>query len=95
MHPTLCTRSVDATTLAVGGDIDAYSGPELASALTDRAINRVVLSAVTFIDAAGLTVLLTAHRARPHGLTLCSPSRYVLRLLDLSGHCVTFPIVDS
>jgi anti-anti-sigma factor len=86
---------VDATTLAVSGDVDAYSAPELATALTDPTINRVILSAVTFIDAAGLTVLLTAHRARRHGLTLCAPSRYVLRLLDLTGHCVTFPIVNS
>jgi anti-anti-sigma factor len=93
--PPLQTRSVDATTLAVSGDVDAYSAPDLATALTDPAINRVILTAVTFIDAAGLTVLLTAHRARPHGLTLCSPSPNVLRLLDLTEHCLTFPIVNS
>jgi anti-anti-sigma factor len=89
----LRTRSIDATTIAVSGDIDAYSTPQLAAALADPILHRVILTAVTFIDAAGLAVLLTAHRSRPHGLTLCSPSRYVLRLLDLAGHALTFPIV--
>jgi anti-anti-sigma factor len=84
-------RSIDAATIAVSGEIDAYSAPDLAAALTQPAVNRVILTAVTFIDAAGLSVLLNSHQTRTHGLTVCSPSRSVLRLLDLTGHCSTFP----
>jgi anti-anti-sigma factor len=84
-------RSIDFDTIAVSGDIDAYSAPDLAAALTQPRVNRVLLTAVTFIDAAGLAVLLAAHQTRPHGLTLCSPSRSVLRLLDLTDHSSTFP----
>jgi anti-anti-sigma factor len=84
-------RSIDSATIALSGELDAYSAPNVAAALTQPAVNRVFLTAVTFIDAAGLAVLVTAHHARPHGLTLCSPSRSVLRLLDLTGDCTTFP----
>ena len=90
---SLCTRSIDATTIAICGDVDTYSASQLAAALADPTVYRVILTEVTFIDAAGLAVLLTAHRSRPRGLTLCSPSRYVLRLLDLAGHPLTFEIV--
>jgi anti-sigma B factor antagonist len=91
----LCALPTDATTVAVSGEVDAYSAPDLAATLADPNIDRLILTAVTFIDAAGLAALLTAHRARPQGLTLCSPSRCVLRLLDLTGHCSTFHIVTS
>ena len=93
--PPLCALPIDATTVAVSGDVDAYSAPDLAAALADPNVDRLILTAVTFIDAAGLAALLTAHRSRPQGLTLCSPSRCVLRLLDLAGHCSTFRIVNS
>jgi anti-anti-sigma factor len=81
----------DTTTITVSGEVDLYSAPDLTAALEHPAVNRVILTGVTFIDAAGLAVLLTAHHRRPHGLTLCSPSRHVLRLLDLTGHRSTFP----
>ena len=93
--PPFRALSIDATTIAVSGEVDAHSAPDLAAALADPIVNRVILTEVTFIDAAGLTVLLTAHQSRPQGLTLCSPTRCVLRLLDLAGLCSTFGIVTS
>ena len=93
--PTLCALRIDATTVAVSGDVDAYSAPDLAAALADQNVDRVILSAVTFIDAAGLAALVKVHRSRPQGLTLCSPSRCVVRLLELAGHCSAFRIVNS
>ena len=93
--PPFGARPIDATTIAVSGELDAYSAPDLAAALADPIVDRVILTAVTFIDAAGLAVLLEAHRSRPQGLTLCSPSRCVLRLLDLAGHCSTLRFVDA
>ena len=93
--PPFSARPIDATTVAVSGDVDVYSAPDLAAALADPIVDRVILTAVTFIDAAGLAVVLEAHRSRPQGLTLCSPSRCVLRLLDLAGHCSTFRFVNS
>ncbi len=90
--PPCRTVTIDAMTVAVSGDVDAYSAPELAASLIDHRADRVILTAVTFIDAAGLRALLTAHRARPEGLTLISPSLCVLRLLDLAGHRATFRI---
>ena len=83
---------IDARTVAISGDVDSWTAPDLATALADPAVDRVVLTAVAFMNAAGVAVLLDAHRARPHGLTLCSPSRCVLRLLDLVGHRATFRI---
>jgi anti-anti-sigma factor len=93
--PPFGARPIDATTIAVSGDLDASSAPDLAAALADPIVNRVILTEVTFIDAAGLAVLLEAHRSRPQGLTVCSPSRCVLRLLDLAGHCSTLRFVDA
>ena len=93
--PPFGARPIDATTIAVSGELDAYSAPDLAAALVDPIVDRVILTAVTFIDAAGLAVLLEAHRSRPQGLTLCSPSRRVLRLFDLAGHCSTLRFVDA
>jgi len=93
--PPFGARPIDASTIAVSGDVDAHSAPGLAAALADPSVDRVILTDVTFIDAAGLTVLLKAHRSRRHGLTLCSPARCVLRLLDLTGLCSTFGIATS
>jgi anti-anti-sigma factor len=90
----LRTRRIDAATVAISGDVDVYSAPQLAAALAEPTVHRVILTAVTFIDAAGLAVLLTAHRSRPRGLTLCCPSRHVVRLLELAGHSRTFPMTN-
>ncbi len=86
-------RPIGPTTLAVGGDVDLASAPALRAALADRAVVVVDLADVTFIDAAGLGVLLEAHRRRPDGVTLRTPSPCVRRLLALAGHDATFPIL--
>jgi anti-anti-sigma regulatory factor len=83
---------IDATTVAIRGVVDTCTAPDLAAALADPIVDRVILTAVTFIDAAGLAVLLQAHRSRPQGLTLLSPNRSVVRLLDLACHGSTFRI---
>ena len=93
--PPFRALSIDAATVAASGEVDAHSAPDLAAALADPSVDRVILTEVTFIDAAGLAVLLEVHRSRPQGLTLCSPSRCVLRLLELAGLCSTFSIVTS
>ena len=85
---------IDATTLALCGDLDFCSAPELTAALADLSVDHVELSGVSFLDPSGLRVLRQAHQSRPHGLTLRSPSRCVRRLLDLAGHSDTFRIVD-
>jgi hypothetical protein len=78
--PRFGPRSIDATTVAVSGEVDARSAPELAVALADRDVDRVMLTAVTFIDAAGLAVLLESHRSRSQGVDLvlaesvCAPT---------------------
>ena len=86
---------IDATTVAVSGEIDVDSAPHLAAALADPIVERVIMTAVSFIDAAGLDTLLEAHRSRQQGLILYSPSRCVLRLLDLAGHCTTFRLATA
>jgi anti-anti-sigma factor len=81
-------------TLILRGELDLAAAPRAAAALAAPDIRTVDLSAVTFIDAAGLRVLLDAHRdaARSHGLRLRAPSRSVLRVLDLTDELGTFPI---
>jgi anti-anti-sigma factor len=81
-------------TVVLRGELDLAAATSAAAALAHPAIRTVDLSAVTFIDAAGLRVLLDAHRcwSRPHGLRLRAPSRSVLRLLALTGEGRTFSI---
>ena len=47
----------------------------------------IELSAVTFIDASGLTVLLEAitQRHADDRVRLCNPSRHVVHLCELTG----------
>jgi hypothetical protein len=51
--PPFGARPNDATTVAVSGAVDVCSAPDLAAALADPVIDRVILTAVTFIDAIG------------------------------------------
>ncbi|MGJ7440384.1 STAS domain-containing protein [Aquipuribacter sp. MA13-6] len=79
--------------LSWGGDLDIASAPVLASALqvlVDLRVRTVLLdvSAVAFMDCAGLSVLLDADARLEDGLRLVGPSSAVvrlLRLLDLSS----------
>lgn len=81
-------------TLFLRGELDLAAAAAVAAALADPDVQTVDLSAVTFIDAAGLRVLVDAHRSRsrPPGLRLRAPSWPVLRLLDLTGERRTFVV---
>lgn len=71
--------------LRVAGELDLASAPLLAAALLDQRIERIDLEGVTFVDAAGIAVLLEAVGPgdRQRRLVLGSPSRSVHRLVDL------------
>ncbi len=79
--------------LALRGEVDMASAPlldeRLAAVVADDRCEVVVdVAEVTFIDAAGLRVLLQAgQRLAVDGrrLTLRAPSPFVRRLLDITG----------
>jgi anti-anti-sigma factor len=88
--------------VGVAGDIDISTAPALDAYLTDAIIPDggdlvVDLSAVTFMDACGLSVLLRADsRAAKAGgrLRLAAPTPAVIRLLAitrLDRHFATYP----
>jgi anti-sigma B factor antagonist len=88
----LVTWSVRGTAISVRGELDIDAAPALRATLR-RACDHggpvsLDLSAVTFIDAAGLRVLAEARSSsdadRP-AVTLTAPSRCVRRLLSLAG----------
>ena len=80
----------DASTVTVAGEIDFATSPQLRQALADvlRTKGRdtvVDLSAVAFVDASGIGVLVGAANLANSGggqLLLRRPSRAVLLLLD-------------
>jgi anti-sigma B factor antagonist len=75
------------------GDLDAYTAPELRSRLrgaTEAGARILVvdLSAVTFIDSAGLGALVGAHRRMREGggvLRIVQPPPLVGRAFELTG----------
>jgi anti-anti-sigma factor len=78
------------TVVSVRGDVDMATAPRLRQVLIDATTLAVVvdLSAVTFMDASGLGVLVGAARsARNEGrdLVLRDPSSSALRVLQVTG----------
>jgi anti-sigma B factor antagonist len=81
----------DATVIAVAGEVDMATAPQLAQYLRENADQNVVLdlSRVSFLDSSGLSVLVTAYReAREAGRTLRTSKehdiiRTVLEATDL------------
>lgn len=79
-----------ASTVTVAGEIDFATAPQLKQALADvlqtkRGDTVVDLSAVSFVDASGIGVLVAAANLANSGggqLILCHPSRAVLLPLD-------------
>lgn len=76
--------------LALVGEIDAHTAPELAQAIGAENRNPLVLdlSGVGFLDSSGLRVLIEAHRsasADDRTLQLSNLSPAVNRLLEISG----------
>jgi len=84
----------DVTLVAVSGDLDAYSVPELRSVLTrvidatESVIVEVDLSQVTFIDAGGIALLVGQQRrlnSLGRELMLSGLSHGVERVLKVTG----------
>jgi anti-sigma B factor antagonist len=79
--------------VALSGEIDIASAPEVRAALAEAASHAVTgmiidLGAVTFMDAAGLGVLAEAFRRTRHlpgGLRLVAVPARVQRLLAITG----------
>jgi len=92
-------------TVTVTGDVDVTSAPVLADCLQsmlarpDLTAVDLDLSGVTFLNAAGLRVLVVAHRAaRTTGTVLrvhAGRVRAVLRPLEITGLTSTFAIDDA
>jgi anti-sigma B factor antagonist len=86
------TATPTTTLISVAGEIDAGTAPQLAEALqphlTTRETVLVDLSAVTFLSAAGLHVLVDAHwstQASGGAVKLITGPRCVDRVLALTG----------
>jgi anti-sigma B factor antagonist len=82
-----------AATLALRGDIDAYTGPSLteyldaAVAETDGNVT-VNLANVAFVDSSGIAVLVGAAkrlRERGHELVVEEPAARVSKILEMTG----------
>ncbi len=79
--------------LAVKGDVDAYTGPNLIECLTaavDESDGDVTLdmSGVSFIDSSGIAILVaTAKQLRQRGneLVVDSPPRMVAKVMEMTG----------
>jgi anti-sigma B factor antagonist len=86
----------------VAGEIDMDTAPELAEALTTALADHPAavvadLSAVTYLDSAGLRVLVTAHTAA-HGTTgfaVVANSSATVRPLQITGLDQELTIFDS
>lgn len=77
--------------MAVEGDVDAHTCPDLIAALEPLPGSgdvRVDVSAVGFMDSSGLRALIGAHQnaeAAGRRLVVARPSSAVLRLIEISG----------
>ena len=88
-------------TLYVVGEVDVVSVPHLrlrlhhAAIAADRRDLLVDLSAVTFMDSAGLRLLLEVHQVLGPRLHLRGLPWCVIRLMRLTGLLAAFSIVDA
>ena len=82
------------TTIAVIGDLDPATAPELEAAIVavtdDASVTRIVLDlgGVNFLDSSGLRVFVTTREelaARDGQLVLRNASSNIRRLLDITG----------
>lgn len=98
-------RDDRAAIVAVSGELDLASGPELESELqrlpgADTAIELVVidLRRLDFMDSTGLSILLQAHQrlsAQGCKMALVKGAAQVERLLDLTGVADRLTLVDE
>ena len=92
----------DACVIRATGELQAGAASRLRSPLEaarhDRVTTLLDLSGVSFIDSAGLRVLLEAARATDldeWAWFIVRPSDPVLRLVELSGTAPRLPLVES
>jgi anti-anti-sigma factor len=96
-------RNGAAAVVAVSGELDLASGPELEAQLdqlTGPGVQLVVidLRALDFMDSTGLSILVRAHqRLAGEGceMGLVKGSQQVQRLLDLTGVAERLRLVDA
>lgn len=83
-------RSVDGSALVAVGELDDCAGPVLIAAVEEHGAEALVLdmSGVTFVDSAGLVVLLRLRDlddGRRAPVTLRRPTQLVQRMLAITG----------
>jgi anti-sigma B factor antagonist len=99
----IALRSPGQVVVVVSGEIDIHTAPELERALVDELGREptdlvVDMGGVAFIDCGGIDALIVAAgKARLLGrsFALRSPSRRVLRLLDLVALGDVLPVQDG
>jgi anti-anti-sigma factor len=86
------TEAEGTATLVVAGEIDVISAPELRRALGEAPAGRLVvdLTAVTFLDSAGVKALYDHVDRRPE--LIVAPGAVILRILTLTGLCDVFTV---
>jgi anti-sigma B factor antagonist len=89
-----------ACTIAVDGELDLYSCPELKEAIRilPDGLTRLTLDLtnVTFVDSAGLGILVTAARkTSPRPVTLLIRDRNLLKVLAITGLDRLFEIREA
>ncbi len=96
-------RNGAAAVVAVGGELDLASGPELEAELDqltgpDLQLVVIDLRRLDFMDSTGLSILVRAHqRLASEGceMGLVKGSQQVQRLLDLTGVAERLRLVDA
>jgi anti-sigma B factor antagonist len=88
--------------VVLSGEIDLAAAPDLHDVLLAEigSGRRTVvdLDSVSFLDSSGLSVLVTALRRARDGngeLSLCSPSSFAIRAIELAGLDTVFRIFSS
>jgi anti-sigma B factor antagonist len=88
----LSTVELDASTIALTGEIDAHTAPDLAARYADLPPGdgdfTIDMSKVEFMDSSGLRVVIELHQRAEQAsrrLVLRAPSQPVARLIELSG----------
>lgn len=95
--------AADETTVAVSGELDAYTAPQLRKVLDeilDGSVPSLVvdLRATSFIDSTGLGVLVGAARkarSQDSELVLDSPTRSVHRVLQITGLTLSISVRNA
>ena len=93
----------DIVVLAVSGDVDLQSAPQLSTALTAAETARrgdlvIDLTEVTFLDSSGLGAIVTAHHAvtaAGHAVKLVCTDPRIGKIIRLTRLDEVVPVFDS